>query len=84
MVRIRPYPGCEKLKFARESVVQVKVDSEIAAVLLLLQGESGLECRLSKRIVTIECLLPDIYALERDRTQDRLRQTIGFNEFRIF
>jgi hypothetical protein len=32
-----------------------------------------LDLRLSERIVTIQCLLPDIYSQERSRRQDRLR-----------
>jgi hypothetical protein len=62
MLWVFPYPNGEKLKFARERVVQVQVDSEIAEVLLLLQGETRLALCLRERIVTIECLLPDIYA----------------------
>ena len=73
VLRILPDPKVEKLKFACESVIQIKIDSEIAEVLLLFEGENRLDLRLSERIVTIQCLLPDIYSQERSRRQDRLR-----------
>ena len=79
-----PQPNIQQLEFPGERVVKIAVNSQIALVLLLFQGEARIGVHFSENIEMIDGFLPDISTQERSRMQNRPAQLIGFDRFRSF
>ena len=61
-----PQPSVKEFEFLCERVVQRVIDSQIAQVLLLFDGKTGVDLRLNKKIEMVAGFLPDICFQERD------------------